>query len=106
MSALYNKAKVEKQAKEVETGLNLKGASKSLLRFVARCKAIEQLYPNDVALATKEMVEKNYRTAAPPSKSWIDLLKENGLENFAKTLEELFAKPATPAATPPAQVGS
>jgi len=74
----FQKAVVEKKAKELEPNLKLDTKSSSLKRYLARVKAIEQLHPTDVEATVGEMIKKLYKPSTPPSRSWLEELNAAG----------------------------
>lgn len=90
--AEYQKAIVEKKAKELEPNLTLKSSSKSLLRYLARFKACQELYKADAPACIEQMIKKNYKLV-PPARSWIDELKASNAADAADTLVKVLGEP-------------
>lgn len=98
--AEYQKAVVEKKAKEIEVNLSIKSSSKSLLRYLARVKACQELYKDDAAAIIEQMIQKNYK-AAPPAASWIAELEASAAKDAADLLVKVLGAPVVASPKPP-----
>lgn len=92
MTATFSKSVVEKKAKELEPGLNIKTQSASLKRYLARYKACQELHKGEAGPVIIEMITKLYK-AVPPSRSWIEELNMAGEQEAAKSLVGVLGEP-------------